>query len=116
MEKSVIFRVLLPIGFSLVIAVGVMVFSGGSAHHELSEPKTRNGVDVWRRENCVSCHAIYGLGGHIAPDLTNFWRRRGLQYIQHVLRNGTMAMPALALSDREIDALARYLQHVDGLG
>lgn len=116
MSNAAILRIILPVGLTLVISLGVIIFSGNQSHHKLARPLERLGIDVWRRENCVACHAIYGLGGHIAPDLTNVWRRRGPQYIEKVLRKGSRSMPALDLGDHEINALIQYLRHVDGLG
>ena len=26
---------------------------------------------VWQKNNCQSCHQLYGLGGYLGPDLTN---------------------------------------------
>lgn len=115
MERKAILRVLLPVGFTLAIGVAAMVSSGNMTYY-LATPMERIGIDVWRRENCVACHAVYGLGGHIAPDLTNVWRRRGAQHIKQVLRNGGASMPVLNLDDHEIEALSRYLQHIDQLG
>lgn len=107
---------ILPVGLTLAIGLGVIVFSGNQSHHKLTRPMERLGIDVWRRENCVGCHAIYGLGGHIAPDLTNVWRRRGPEYMEQILRKGSRSMPVLGLGDHEIVALIQYLRHVDGLG
>lgn len=109
-------RIVVPALLTVMIAVVVLASSGRALHHGIFTERERAGLDIWRRENCVACHAVFGLGGHMAPDLTNAYRRRGAEYIALVLKQGTAAMPDLELSDADVDALIRYLQHIDGLG
>lgn len=74
------------------------------------------GLVLWRSHNCAACHAVFGLGGHIGPDLTNVTRRRNDAYLRHVLRYGISGMPGLDLNADAASDLIAYLRHVDGLG
>lgn len=109
-------RIIVPALLTVMIAATVIAASGRQPNHEVLPDGARAGLDLWRRENCMACHAVYGLGGHIGPDLTNVYRRRGREYITAVLQQGAGAMPDLGLDRSEVDALAKYLQHIDGLG
>lgn len=102
---------------ALVIGALVLAGAGGRATHgtTAAEPAAR-GLEQWRRHHCGACHAIYGLGGHLGPDLTNVARRRNEAYVRHVLRYGMGAMPGLGLSDAEAGDLLAYLRHLDRLG
>lgn len=85
---------------------------------ELSQgdPLPEDGLTLWRERNCVACHSLYGLGGHIGPDLTNTVKRRGAGYVAYVIREGKGAMPPQRVSDVEGGALVRYLESVGELG
>lgn len=74
------------------------------------------GLLLWRENRCAACHAVFGLGGHIGPDLTNVARRRNAAYLRHVLRHGMSGMPGLDLNADAAGDLIAYLRHVDGLG
>ena len=79
-------------------------------------PDTEPGVRLWRSRNCAACHALYGLGGHLGPDLTNVISRRGRPYAAYVLSAGKGRMSAYALTESEGDALLDYLESFDALG
>jgi nitric oxide reductase subunit C len=74
------------------------------------------GKRVWLRENCQSCHQIFGLGGYLGPDLTNVADRRGREYMAVVLREGRGEMPRLALADDDVERLIDYLEYVGRTG
>ncbi len=80
------------------------------------EPLGDEGLRLWRAGNCVACHSLYGLGGHLGPDLTNSIRRRGAGYASFVIQNGKGAMPRQDLKDEEVAALVGYLGRVNALG
>ncbi|MGH2379264.1 MAG: c-type cytochrome [Candidatus Limnocylindria bacterium] len=105
----------------LVSAGPVAAPPGPSGAHE-------RGLALFYAKGCVTCHRKAGLeGGHaIGPDLTGLaeraaTRRPGLSaeaYVRESLRAPTAftvpgyregAMPDLALSDAEIDALTAFL-------
>ncbi len=77
-------------------------------------PEELAGIGYFRRENCVSCHAINGSGAQIGPDLTRTAIHRNAAWmIQHFkspqgVRPGT-SMPAIQLGDAQLNSLAAYL-------
>ena len=76
----------------------------------------RSGMRVWQERNCQSCHQLYGLGGYMGPDLTNVASLREEPRIRTFIRYGTGRMPALAVSDVEMDHLIAFLKWVDRSG
>src|SRR3546814_11623431 len=87
-----------------------------SIHYALPICPGYRGLLLWRSHHCGTCHAVFGLCGHIGPDLTNVARRRNAAYLRHVLRYGINTMPAQALDADATDDLIAYLRHLDGLG
>ncbi len=75
-----------------------------------------NGKMIWQEKNCTACHQIYGLGGHLGPDLTNVSQTRSKAYIEVFLRNGTEVMPNFHLTDQEIADLQSYLESLNQTG
>lgn len=77
-------------------------------------PEEMAGIAYFRRENCVSCHAIDSTGSQIGPDLTRTAIHRNAAWmIQHFkspqgVRPGT-SMPAIQLSDAQLNSLAAFL-------
>ena len=76
-----------------------------------------SGLAVWRKNNCQSCHQIYGFGGFLGLDLTNridedvedieFWQ---------LFRNGYGNMPPLKLSQEDRKAVLAFLRAVNRTG
>jgi len=115
--RAVAPRVLLLAVGVVVIAASILAGIGGRSTSLLMPGSSGyRGLELWRSHNCGACHAVFGLGGHIGPDLTNVMRRRNRAFMRHVLRHGMGAMPRLDLGDDPADALIVYLQHLDGLG
>ena len=109
----------LPSIGALVVAILVLATAHtapDAAGRASLSPEAANGLVVWRARNCVACHAVYGLGGHVGPDLTNIWRRRKPEALAIRLRIGGNGMPNLELDEAEVDGLLAYLQHLDSLG
>ncbi len=108
----------------LVLAVGVPIIAtailagigGRSTAPLVPGSAAYRGLALWRNHGCGTCHALFGLGGHSGPDLTNIMRRRNHAFMRHVLRHGMGTMPRFDLGDDPADALIAYLQHLDGLG
>lgn len=71
---------------------------------------------VWQQKNCQACHQIYGLGGHLGPDLTNVYGHRSEAYIRAFLTSGTNVMPNFHLSNQEMDELVAFLKYVNTTG
>lgn len=74
------------------------------------------GKILWQQKNCISCHQLYGLGGHLGPDLTNISSQRSPEHIEAFLISGTNVMPNFHLSEHEIEALKAFLKSVDESG
>ncbi len=78
----------------------------------------QNGKLLFQEHNCVSCHQLYGLGGHMGPDLTNVISAagKGEVYAKAFIQSGTQRMPNFQLTEQEINALTAYLKYVDKTG
>ena len=111
----------------LVLALLSIAFLGYSFELYISPAKDKGtlvvnskeadqGKMIWQQKNCTSCHQIYGLGGHLGPDLTNVISKRPKAYIEAFLKSGTDVMPNFNLSQAEIDALMAYLTAIDQSG
>lgn len=74
------------------------------------------GQKVFKSYNCTACHQIYGLGGHLGPDLTNVASTKGDQYIEIILKTGLGAMPNFTLSAGEIRDLINFFKALDATG
>ncbi len=77
-------------------------------------PQELAGIGYFRQENCISCHAIGGEGGKVGPDLTSGPIHKDAAWmIQHFKRPAAMrpgtSMPAIQLSDTQLNALAAFL-------
>jgi nitric oxide reductase subunit C len=73
---------------------------------------------VWQKYNCQSCHQLYGLGGYLGPDLTNFMEDsiKGEIILESMLTNGTKQMPAFKLEMKELIELKAFLNVVNSTG
>jgi nitric oxide reductase subunit C len=81
-----------------------------------ASPAVAAGADVWRAANCIGCHAIYGLGGHIGPDLTNAISRLGAEGVTGALDAGGTRMPRFAFSPKAAANLVAWLSYIDQTG
>jgi len=107
-----VLRIIILVILNLFVAGFVIVYSGRNNKSESGI----TGIDVWRSKNCEACHAIFGLGGHIGPDLTNVYSRKSEAYLDMVLKKGFLNMPNLELSLTERKQLINYLKAVNKLG
>jgi len=85
---------------------------------QLAYPNTlaQKGKMLWQQKNCVSCHQLYGLGGHLGPDLTNVYSIRSEAYITSFLQSGTQVMPNYHLSLEEIQAFIEFFKYTNTTG
>jgi len=119
LNHRILFRVGLVLCGYLVLA-GFSFFAPGRAHplREAPADAVVEGLRVWRGENCGSCHAVFGLGGHLGPDAVSLLERRGERHLRTVLEQGAIGMPAfhprLATSERE--AVVAWLAHLGSFG
>lgn len=76
------------------------------------------GKKVFQARNCTACHQIFGLGGHLGPDLTNVISHpsKGREYAKAIIQSGIGPMPRFEMSEQELDALLAFLSAVDQSG
>ncbi len=80
--------------------------------------RVQAGLALYQEKNCIACHQLYGLGGHMGPDLTNVVSApgKGVDYARAFIENGSSKMPDFNLSEAQIDALIEFLKFVDATG
>lgn len=117
-KNESVWRIIILIFLNLGITFFIFLKAGNSPTHPIdsTDSSTKEGLKIWYRENCISCHSIYGLGGHIGPDLTNVISTKGEKYVDYILITGKGKMPAQSFADKEIKDLISYLRHIDALG
>ena len=105
----------------LVLFLGYAVFTAWVYTNGTQQNKTlvfgeaeQLGKELWQKNNCSSCHQLYGLGGYLGPDLTHTMSSagKGKPYAAAFLRSGGPTMPNFNFSDKEINAILAYLDHV----
>lgn len=110
-------RIFILVLLNIVIATTVILTAGtDEVVSDNAISGENDGVNVWQSKNCIACHSIFGLGGHLGPDLTNTYGEKGVAYIDFVLKNGLQNMPDLQLSETERKQLISYLEHINKLG
>ncbi len=94
-----------------------LVYLDPSNNTALSDT-ARQGRRIWNRNNCQSCHQLYGFGGFLGPDLTNAAERVPPERLRHLLTEGSGRMPAFGFSQRQITAVGEFLEamHETGRG
>lgn len=82
-----------------------------------SEAALRGGT-LFRKNNCWTCHQIYGLGGYMGPDLTNIVNNPDLgpEYARLFIEEGTERMPKFELTETEVDDIIAYLAYAGAAG
>lgn len=78
-----------------------------SAHH---------GRKIWLKNNCQSCHQIFGFGGFLGPDLTNTAHEFDAEELQEVLATGPGQMPSIKISKEEAQHLKAYFKELNKTG
>ena len=76
----------------------------------------QKGRILWQQKNCISCHQLYGLGGHLGPDLTNVFAKRSEAYIEAFLQSGTQVMPDYNLTKEEIELFIEFFKYTNTTG
>ena len=103
----------------IYILVSAVVYTDYPRGHT-GQPLTaleREGLGVWRRNNCQACHQIYGFGGFLGPDLTNRITQDTLdEEIEWILEEGSGRMPALRLPEEDRAAVLAFLRAVNRTG
>ena len=78
----------------------------------------KQGKLLWHKNNCTSCHQLYGLGGYLGPDLTNIIsdENKGAAFTKAMLLSGTQQMPKFDFTKEELNQLVDFLSMVDKSG
>ena len=79
-------------------------------------PKAIKGETLWLKNNCNSCHQLYGLGGYLGPDLTNITSQKSDEIIKIFMNSGVKSMPLFSFSSQEQEALLQFLKEIDKTG
>jgi len=96
----------------LYLVANYFVYTSATATTEPINDSARSGRLVFQKYNCVACHQIYGLGGHMGPDLTNVMTEKGEPYVRSFVENGTQRMPKFEMSTQELDDLVSYFDYL----
>lgn len=109
-----IFKYPKPLFISLLIAFIVFntIIYSIPTYSTIKNPSNiAEGKMVWQKNNCHTCHQLYGLGGYLGPDLTNVLSKPGYSpdYIKGIIKGGVKQMPAFNLSENELNDLLLFL-------
>lgn len=92
-------------------------------HENLTEEVAR-GKMLWEVNDCIGCHTLMGEGAYFAPELANVYTRFGesTEAIKGFIKSrpaggipGRRSMPKFNFSDTELEEIAQFLKHVNGV-
>ncbi len=101
------------------IVYNLIIYSQKSASSApLMSANAIEGEKIWQKNNCTSCHQLYGLGGYLGPDLTNVISnpKKGERYVDAFLNSGVKSMPKFNFTLEEKEKIIAFLTHVDQTG
>ena len=75
-----------------------------------------HGRKIWLKNNCQSCHQIYGFGGFLGPDLTNTAFEYDAEDLRTILQIGPGKMPSIKISKLEAKSLRAYFKELNKTG
>lgn len=106
------------IGLSILfLGYSFKLYTSDSYHNPVvANSQAVKGKILWQEKNCQACHQLYGLGGHLGPDLTNVYHNRSENYIRAFLKSGTKVMPDFELTPQEMNELMAFLSYVNSTG
>jgi mono/diheme cytochrome c family protein len=99
---------------STMLAVVLLVVVGVVIAQSQSGSIIERGEAAFKNNGCYGCHIIGKAGTPIGPDLTEVGRKYPAEYLARWLRDPALQrpsahMPALELSEADVQALAAYL-------
>jgi mono/diheme cytochrome c family protein len=99
---------------STMLAVVLLVVVGVVIAQSQSGSIIERGEAAFKNNGCYGCHIIGKAGTPIGPDLTQVGRKYPAEYLARWLRDPALQrpsahMPALELSEADVQALAAYL-------
>ena len=98
------------------LSYSFLLYSVDTGETVQASQQALEGKVLWQQKNCQSCHQLYGLGGHLGPDLTNIYGKRPEASIRSFLSGGTNVMPDFHLSEHEKDLLIQFLKYTNTTG
>lgn len=107
------------VAVTLTVSFLVYSFTLYTADMPETEPAgvlAQQGKMLWQQKNCTACHQLYGLGGHLGPDLTNVYAARSEAYIKAFLKTGTPVMPDFKLTEEEMNAFVAFFKYTNATG
>lgn len=104
---------------ALYVLLSVVVYTD-SSHRErpvrLSETE-KQGLTLWRKHNCHTCHQLYGFGGFLGPDLTNLVTdETEASVYEDILTLGKKQMPAFGFTQAEQKSILAFLKALNRTG
>ncbi|CAG0908568.1 unnamed protein product [Cyprideis torosa] len=93
-------------------------------NHAAITEQVSHGKRLWEENNCIGCHTLLGEGAYFAPELGNVFERFGNNKaaIKGFIASrpkegiaGRRSMPQFNFSEEELDALADFLEYVNGI-
>lgn len=105
--------------FTCYVVYSATVYSKGTNDTTVITPEEQIAVTrgklLYEKNNCTSCHQIYGLGGYLGPELTTAYSdpSRGEQFMRAFLMAGGPRMPNFHFKKEEVDALISYFKYID---
>ena len=116
----VLSKVAIFISLFIVFAIySIVVYTKGTykyiSYSFTEQEQINKGKEIFQKNNCISCHQLYGLGGYLGPELTTAWsdKHRGEAYMKAFLMAGGSRMPNYNFNENEINSLLSYLRYVD---
>jgi cytochrome c oxidase subunit 2 len=102
-----------PLRRLLFACIAVVVVSQAAPAQE-SGALVEEGRRAFVRNGCYGCHTVDGMGTPVARDLTHVGAKYNAPYIARWLRDPSHVrpsthMPAIELTDADIEALAAFL-------
>lgn len=76
------------------------------------------GKQVWQKNECVSCHTVFGNGGYVGGDMTHVVAKRGREYVINYLTAPPLMYPNHkehhpGVSRQEGVLLVDYFEYLD---
>lgn len=119
MPYSKKYLIIFLILISLFIIYNSILYTSESNYYSVKLSKEAvKGEDIWLKNNCNSCHQIYGLGGYLGPDLTNVFskNKKSENYIKTILNSGIKSMPKFDFDEKEKNDLVQFFKEIDQTG
>jgi mono/diheme cytochrome c family protein len=98
----------------IVFAIVLLAVAGLAVAQSPPDPVIQRGEAAFKKNGCYGCHLIGKFGTPIGPDLSHVGQKYQPAYLARWLRDPaeqrpSAHMPALELTDADVQALATYL-------